>query len=269
VSATMPFRRRLFYRNNHRFKRPFHFPLPSIRFPSFSLPRRTKISKKPPVKFRFYPSPAFKARKAWIPITIILLFSIFIFLVWAFDRELEPMLRAVAQEEAKKIAQHAFSNGIDEMQKALNGHLHPIATLQKDSQGHIAGVSFNTQTEAAIYKIVSEQLLNELDKTKEYNMKLSLGEIAQSSILSDYGPEIPLKLWIEGSPHVTFSSEIVSRGINTTQVNIYLNADIEVKTLLPITKDQFHLKFNQPLAQQVIVGEVPDFYPIGIDSAKK
>ncbi|WP_309485156.1 sporulation protein YunB [Thermoactinomyces daqus] len=211
----------------------------------------------------------FRLRRASIPIMIIILFSFLIFSLWNLERELEPILRAIAQEEAKKIAQHAFSNGIEQMQKALNGRLQPIATLQTDHQGKIAGVSFNTQTEAAIYKIVSEKLLEELDKTREYSVKLSLGEITQSSILSDYGPELPLKLWIEGSPHVTFSSEIVSRGINTAQVNIYLNADIEVKTLLPLTKDRLHLKFNQPLAQQVIVGDVPDFYPIGIDTIKK
>jgi sporulation protein YunB len=143
--------------------------------------------------------------------------------------------------------------------------VNPVATLQVDKQDRIVGVSFNSQMEAKAYQVVTGQILKELNKEENRVIHISLGEMMQSNIFADVGPEIPVQIWVEGTPHVTFSSSIEGKGINTTMITVNLEATIKMRSLLPLTDEHYTLKFDQPIARQVIVGDVPNFYPFGLD----
>jgi sporulation protein YunB len=178
------------------------------------------------------------------------------------NHQLKPVLVSLAEEEAKKTAQKAFLKGIEEMQQKVN----PVATLQVDKQNRITGVQFNSQMEAKAYQVVTQRILKELSKDENRMKHISFGKILQSSIFADLGPDIPVHIWVEGTPHVTFTSSIEGKGINTTLITVNLQAVIEMQSLLPLTNEHYTLKFNQPIARQVIVGEVPDFYPFDLNS---
>lgn len=178
------------------------------------------------------------------------------------NHQLKPTIMALAEEEAKKTAQRAFLKGIEEMQQKVN----PVATLQVDKQNRITGVHFNSQMEAKAYQVVTQRILKELNKDENRQQHISLGRILQSSIFANMGPNIPIHIWVEGTPHVTFTSSIEGKGINTTLITVNLQAEIEMRSLLPLTNKHYTLKFNQPIARQVIVGEVPNFYPFGLNS---
>ncbi len=227
--------------------------------------RRFKTAKRKPIhirpSFRF-PHPLFRT-SSFVLIFFLIAALFLCYLGYSvITHQLRPAIIVLAEEEARKTAQKAFLKAIEEMQKKVN----PVATLQVDKQDRIVGVSFNSQMESKAYQVVTEQILKELSKKENQEIHISLGKILQSNIFADVGPEIPVKVWVEGTPHVTFSSSIEGKGINTTMITVNLEAAIQMRSLLPLTDEHYTLKFNQPIARQVIVGEVPNFYPFGLDS---
>ncbi|MBA4601787.1 sporulation protein YunB [Thermoactinomyces mirandus] len=225
----------------------------------FKKPGRRPVHRQP--SFRF-PHPLF--RTSSLVLVIFLIATLFLcYLGYSvITHQLRPAIVVLAEEEARKTAQKAFLKGIEEMQKKVK----PVATLQVDKQDRIVGVSFNSQLESKAYQVVTERILKELNKEENREIHITLGEIMQSNIFADVGPEIPIQIWVEGTPHVTFSSSIEGKGINTTMITVNLEAEIKMRSLLPLTDEHYTLKFNQPVARQVIVGEVPNFYPFWLES---
>lgn len=227
--------------------------------------RRFKTARRRPVytrpSFRF-PHPLFRTSSFVLVFFLIAALSLCYLGYTVVTHQLRPTIIVLAEEEARKAAQEAFLKAIEEMQKRVN----PVATLQVDKQDRIVGVSFNSKMESKAYQVVTEQILKELNKEENREIHISLGKIMQSNIFADVGPKIPIQIWVEGTPHVTFSSSIEGKGINTTMITVNLEAAIQMRSLLPLTDEHYTLKFNQPIARQVIVGEVPNFYPFGLDS---
>ncbi|MFC7442199.1 sporulation protein YunB [Laceyella putida] len=183
------------------------------------------------------------------------------FPLWLIESQFEPTLATIAKTEAKKIVQQAFLKGVEDIQQSLNKEKKQVAYLHKDQQGRIAGISFDSHAEGMIYQTLTNRILHELKESQDRELHISLGKIAESSILSDFGPSIPLEVWIEGSPHVTLTTKMEETGINTTMVNILVHADIEISTLMPFAKEHFAVKFDYPIIRELVVGEVPSIMP--------
>jgi sporulation protein YunB len=189
--------------------------------------------------------------------------AIIIFPVWFIEVKYDTTLSTIAKTEAKKIVEEAFLKGVADVQAALSKEKKQVAFMHKDQQGRIAGISFDSHAEGKIYQILTDRILHELKDSQDRELHISLGKIAESSILSDFGPNIPLDIWIEGSPHVTLTTKVEQSGINTTLVNILIHAEIEISTLLPFAKEHFTVKFDYPIIRELVVGEVPSIMPDG------
>ncbi|WP_168188796.1 sporulation protein YunB [Thermoflavimicrobium daqui] len=224
-----------------------------------------RFRNKPPIHqhssgtYRKFPLIKLRFRKS---IILIFIFSVILFIsFWIGENHLQPSLKVIAKTKVKTVAQKAFLKGIHTMNKELNSTKNQLIFLQKDKEGRIIGASFNSQAEVLIYNRVTESIMKELHKSENHIIKMSLGEVVRSSILSDIGMELPLNIWVEGVPHVVLTSKIESSGINTSLVIVYLQAEIDMGVLIPFTEEHFKVKFSQPIVRQIIVGDVPSYFP--------
>lgn len=159
------------------------------------------------------------------------------------------------------MAQEAFTYAVEEAQGLFEHEQKNVVYFQKNNQGNIVGASLDPKVEAEFYQIVSKRVLEELQHSRDRKFHISLGKLLQSSILSDYGPDVPVEIWLEGSPHLSMKSNIRTTGINNTMLEVTVQAEIEMGILNPYSEDHISTHYEQPIIRQLIVGDVPGFYP--------
>lgn len=91
-------------------------------------------------------------------------------------------------------------------------------------------------------------------------MKYLCGSFTGINLLAGRGPGVKIKISSVGNVETDLKSEFISQGINQTLHRVYLQIKCEVLVLTPF-KDISKSIYNQVLlAENVIVGNIPETY---------
>ena len=95
---------------------------------------------------------------------------------------------------------------------------------------------------------------------------MPVGSLTGISLFSGRGFSLPVEVVAVGSAHGDFQSQFTSAGINQTRHRILLEVTVSVEILLPGETMQTEICPQVPIAETVIVGQVPDTY-LGLPSS--
>ena len=79
-------------------------------------------------------------------------------------------------------------------------------------------------------------------------------------MLSGRGPGVKIRISSIGNIETNLNSEFTSQGINQTLHRIYVDISCNVKVLTPFKDIERKIKNKVLLAENVIVGNIPDTY---------
>ena len=79
-------------------------------------------------------------------------------------------------------------------------------------------------------------------------------------LLAGIGPKIKITISSIGNVKTDLKSEFSSKGINQTLHRVYLQVDCEVNILTPFNKISKRITNQILIAENVIVGNIPDTY---------
>ena len=91
----------------------------------------------------------------------------------------------------------------------------------------------------------------------------ALGELVTSAgtaIKENLSPEIAVPLRPMGTVDVNISDSFTQAGINQVKHTIYMEIKTEVRIVIPFMEDIEEVNMRLPLADSVIVGQVPEIY---------
>ncbi|TCP68283.1 sporulation protein YunB [Baia soyae] len=209
------------------------------------------------VSFRF-------ARNKWISIVIIVLL-ILIPVLWTVEQNIDPVLMHIAVTEVKKEAQSAITKGI-EQQVHMGEELNKLIQVQKAEDGRIVSVQLEPLIQAKIYTNTAKEIEKSMAHLKDKPIEISLGQVMQSTMFADYGPDIPVQMWQEGSAKISLEPKLESQGINMVLITVNLVVQTELGIIVPFNKDMIPFTTSYPIAQTMVVGEVPSYYYNSDDS---
>ena len=89
---------------------------------------------------------------------------------------------------------------------------------------------------------------------------VSIGSIRNSSLFANVGPSIPIKLVFSGQISSDIDLKVKEYGINNALIEIFLVVHIKEQVIMPISSKQKTVVFREPLAIDIIKGNVPDYY---------
>jgi len=135
-----------------------------------------------------------------------------------------------------------------------------IVIVNRDSSDRITSVQTNIAMLNRIFSNVSSDIQKELSSLKNEKITIPLGSILGNSMLAAEGPEVGVKIIPAGSVETDFKSEFTSAGINQTNHRIYMTVKTNVGIVIPFVQNKSEITTNIPIAETVIVGEVPEFY---------
>ena len=91
-------------------------------------------------------------------------------------------------------------------------------------------------------------------------MHIPLGAFTGLSLISNYGPKIPLSYCLTGSFSAELQSTFESAGLNQTIHHIRLVVTSHIVTASVDYKDTMTFSTDFEIAQSVIVGDIPTTY---------
>lgn len=196
--------------------------------------------------------------RMWIlPLIIVLLIAIPI--LWTMEQNIDPVLMHIAITEVKKEAQSAITKGI-EQQIYMGEELNQLIEIQKSEDGRIVSVQLDPLIQAKVYTKSAKAIEESMVHLKDKPIEISLGQVMQSTMFADFGPDIPVEIWQEGSAKISLEPKLESKGINMVLVTVNLIVQTDLGIIVPFNEETVQLSTTYPIAQTMVVGEVPDYY---------
>jgi sporulation protein YunB len=163
----------------------------------------------------------------------------------------EVKARNIAPPLVEKVIKHEFSGGM---------RYEDLITVQKGADGNV--ISFDTHMAQLdlLSNQVSEKVRAELKKLGEEDLAVPIGGFFGSSILAAVGPDIYMKINMDENVKIRIKSDFTEVGENQTRHSIMLQIDAILGIQIPFREQKLTVSSSIPVAETVIMGEVPAFY---------
>ncbi len=220
-------------------------------------------------------------------ITIILvIISVFFFLSY-ISKAITPILLEKAEVEIKKFSTIIVNKGLSQvLEDKINAD--ELFEMVKSEDGSIQTIDFSPMAVNQILNVAVSVVQSNLkllekgdleaigiydldlpsDRIKDLEKgiieRIPIGVLTNNSILSNLGPEIPIRLNYVGDVNSNIITKITQYGINNAMVEVGIHLEMTAQIILPFVTEKKVLDYNIPLAVKMIQGTVPNYYGSGI-----
>lgn len=196
-----------------------------------------------------------KRKKVFITIIILLVLSIYGFIL--VDKNIKPTVLAVSEVQARKTATQAINEAVKNKIKD-DIKYKDLIFVNYDKDGKVTMMQANTIMMNSIASDVALEVQENIRKITTKQIKIPLGNALNSNLIK--GPDINITIVPQGTVTVDFTTEFIESGINQTIHKVYLIIVTDVRVIVPLASDIVRIVTNIPVAETIIVGDVPDSY---------
>ncbi|WP_243096834.1 sporulation protein YunB [Thermohalobacter berrensis] len=198
-----------------------------------------------------------KRKKRFFIIVILCTIVIYGFII--VDRNLKPTILAISEVKARMIATQAIN---DAVKVKINEDIKykDLIFVKYDNEGKVTMMQANTVMMNSIASEVALGVQENMRQIATSSIKVPLGNAFNSQLLAQVGPKISIKIVPKGTVTVDFTTEFEESGINQTRHKVYLTIITDVRIIVPLASDTIRIATNVPVAETVIVGDVPESY---------
>ncbi|WP_352419887.1 sporulation protein YunB [Proteiniborus sp.] len=196
-----------------------------------------------------------KKKKVFAIVVIILVLSIYGF-VWV-DKNIKPTVLAISEVQARKIATQAINEAVKNKIKD-DIKYKDLIFVNFDREGKVTMMQANTIMMNSIASDVALEVQENIRNVATKQVKIPIGNALNSQLFK--GPNINITIVPQGTVTVDFTTEFIESGINQTIHKVYLVIITDVRVIVPLASEVIRIVTNIPVAETIIVGEVPESY---------
>ena len=199
-----------------------------------------------------------KKNKYVILFLFIMAFTLFLLVL--ISKKTTPILIESAKKKSKTISNNIITKSVnDNVLKDMNKE--EIFIEKRDNNGNVITTDFNS--------VILNQILNKITVSvekdlRELNNKVSyripIGIIFNSSLLSNLGPKIPVKINLDGDVITSLNTEVKDYGINNALIKISVNVKVYMNVIIPFKTEEIRIETNIPIVMRIVEGEIPSYY---------
>lgn len=221
-------------------------------------------------------------------ITIFLSIILSIMMVILMDKKITPILLRYATSETKRFSTILINQSIDkDVLEKLDSELFVVS---KDSKNEIQMVDFNTKKVNEVLEFVTQKISDNLKKLESGEIKdldfvdsfkgvnykdlkkgivceVPAGVLFSSSLLSNMGPMIPVKMSFIGQVLTNLKTKVKNYGINNVYLELSIHVEVTQKITMPISTKEVPVMVDIPLTVKMIQGQVPTYVAGNIGSS--
>jgi sporulation protein YunB len=182
---------------------------------------------------------------------------------YAVNRNLRATISVIAAARAHQIATEAVNRALYERVLA-DVRYDDLILVHKDRDDHITMMQADAIRISRIVAEAGVEVKGALKKIEEENFSIPIGQILGLDLLASRGPRLEVQVIPMGTVN-TFTTEVFEQaGINQVKHALCLNVETEIKIVVPLVQDVVRVSVKLPIAESVIVGQVPNAYFSGL-----
>lgn len=196
-----------------------------------------------------------RGKKLILSLVLVSIFLIYIFIF--INKNIKPTILAVSEIRVKSVATQAINDSVSS--KLFDDiDYTDLIFVKYDEGGRVVLMQANTILMNSMASQVANEVQNQMKKIAQSDIKIPLNNAFDIQIMTL--PSIRLKMIPQGAVSVDFATEFEESGINQTRHRIYLIVQAEIKMIVPLVSENIKVTSNIPIAETIIVGEVPSQY---------
>jgi len=192
-------------------------------------------------------------RKFYVLLFLMGLLAMFFFI----DRSLQPTLFTIARVKAIHLATEIMNKTVMENLANQQIEYKDIVQVHKDSQGRIVLMQADTIKINRLSNEITLKVQESLRNLDDESIGIPMGQLLGIHLLAALGPEFNVRMIPLGTIRVDIVDKFEGAGINQTRHLIWLDLNSEFQIAIPLYKEVFKVNTKVPLAQDIIVGDVP------------
>lgn len=159
--------------------------------------------------------------------------------------------------EAVTALNNAYQETVDEMTSLGYSD---FVTVTKDSNGKISFISVDMLKVNSVMSFISTVVLEEMQSIATDGVDVPLGAFSGILLLGDNGKDVNIEVETVGIAECNFRSDFETVGINQVRHTLYIDIVASANVVLPLYAKDVFCESSLLLCENVIVGEVPEFY---------
>lgn len=175
------------------------------------------------------------------------------------NARIEPVMEELTANEARARAVQLISAAVERSLAEQETPAASLVSVQYGQNGEIVSLSSDVARMNALKASLLLGVQEELGESVHIDLGVPLGTLLGGGLLHGRGPEIPLRVTLSGSIEADFESDFTTAGINQTKHTVSLRVRTTVYTFLIGRQCSAQVETAVPVAETVIVGEVPQF----------
>ncbi|MDF2572068.1 MAG: yunB [Sporomusa sp.] len=200
-----------------------------------------------------------KRRIPLFPLSILGLVALLVFFFWRLETDLKPTLMAIAETRATIIATQSINNVIND-RASLTVDPKALLNVTLDEHGRVVLIQPNTMEFNRLAADTTMKVQDALKGITEEKIHIPIGQVLGSQMLASLGPKITVTIIPMGTVQVKVVDKFEQAGINQTRHMIYLAATTQIRIVVPLVSQSISVNTQVPIAEYVVVGEVPNTY---------
>ena len=159
--------------------------------------------------------------------------------------------------EAVTALNNAYQKTVEEMTSLGYSD---FVTVTKDSDGKISFISVDMLKVNNVMSFISTVVLEEMQSIATDGVDVPLGAFSGILLLGDNGKDVNIEVDTVGIAECNFRSDFETVGINQVRHTLYIDIVASANVVLPLYAKDVFCESSLLLCENVIVGEVPEFY---------
>jgi sporulation protein YunB len=172
---------------------------------------------------------------------------------------LNPVVISMAEARSRQLAVEAINQAVAEVMEAAVSYS-DLIQVSTDANGRVTMIRANTLLMNDLASRTALAVQRKLAALEDEGVSLPLGAAFGVNVLSGSGPRILVGVVPVGSVTTRFLTAFESAGINQTRHEISLEASTQMRIVIPTGASTVSVSAIVPVAEAIIVGEVPNSY---------
>ncbi len=194
-----------------------------------------------------------------VVIALVIVVVLFAFCTIYFRNNIVPTVMGTSISQVRAIATNAVNVAATSV---LNDGItyDELFEVVYDNSGKITMIQANSPRINSIAREIANLAQANLDSLGTQEIVISAGTFTGLALLTGFGPDVTIKVVPIGTANCDFVSHFVSAGINQTTHKIYIDVYADVDIITPIDEPRVQVKAEVLVCENLIVGDVPEFY---------
>ena len=178
--------------------------------------------------------------------------------LWYVNASLRPVLEGLASARVESAAARAMNEAILEVLGSAS--IGELLSAQASNEGHVSLLTADAGKLNLLAADCAAAAQRRIQDLGEQGVSVPLGTLSGVPLLAGLGPRLSFRFTPVGMVQSSFHSEFRSAGINQTLHRITLQLTGTVRVVLPGRSYSVTVLTQAPVAENVIVGDVPEAY---------